>query len=48
MTGGTKDADINFVECMGPASYPLGVVGLVGNRVHCFDTFVRLEIWGFK
>jgi hypothetical protein len=44
--GGTKDADVNPMECMGPVSDPLNMVGLVGDSVHSFDTFVCLENWG--
>jgi len=46
--GGTKDADIDPVECMGPISNSLGMVGLVGNRDPRFDTFIRVENWGYK
>jgi len=47
-TGGAEDADINPVECVGPACNPLDMVSLVGNHVHRFDTFVRVESWGNK
>lgn len=47
-TGGAEDADINPVECVGPAGNPLGMVSLVGNRVHRFDTFICVESWGNK
>jgi len=46
LIGGAEDADINPVERMGPPSDPLDMAGLVGNRIHSFDTFVCLEKWG--
>lgn len=47
-TGGAKNADLNPVECMGPASNSLGVVGLVGDRIHNFDTLLCVEEWSHK
>ena len=36
------------MECMGPASNPLGMVSLVGDRTHSLDTFVCVEKWGYE
>lgn len=44
--GGARDANVDPMECMGPASNPSHMVGLVGDRTHSFDTFVRVESRG--
>jgi len=46
--GGTKDADINPVERMGPTSNSRNMVSLVGGRVYGFDTFLCVESRGYK
>ena len=46
--GGAKVPDLNTMERMGPASNPRDMVGLVGDCVYCFDTFVCMESRGYK
>jgi hypothetical protein len=47
-TGGTKVSDVNPMECMGSASNPSHMVSLVGYRLYTFDTFVCVEIRGYR
>lgn len=48
LIGGAKNTDVNRMECMGPASDPSHMVSLVGYRVYPFDTFLRVEIRGYR